>query len=46
MLPLNFALLSNPVNWLKVGLMAMTFLLALQFVAQNIIPAPQPNTGN
>lgn len=42
---LNFALLSHPANWLKVGLMAMTFLLALQFVAQVLLPNPPTQNG-
>lgn len=35
----NTVLLSHPVNWIKVGLMATTFILAMLFIVQHVTPA-------
>ena len=44
----NTALLSHPVNWIKVGLMAATFILATLYVVQLASPSivSLENKGN
>lgn len=43
---LNIELLSHPVNWIKVGLMASTFVLGVVFISQMFMTEAVPSLDN
>lgn len=39
---INWNIAAHPVNWLKIGLMAMLFMLAAELVCKAAAPATDP----